>query len=286
MMTNDEMPPFFLLNESNSYILTGKLRSSDNAGMRFFKRQRDDKENDAALISEAKRDETVLNQLIADNQSFILACASKATHRYVTISDDEYSIALIAFNEAVKTYESTKGPFKPFAAMVIRRRILDLFDKESAHSAELSVEPQMMDGVEENTGEIPLVTEIRTKTVEAIEAKDDGLTYAQEEINEVQTILRDYGFSFFDLTDASPKSEKTRNACALAVKAMLEHPELMAEMRRTKGLPAKKLLDLIDVKPKILERHRRYIIAACEILDGDYPVLGSFLVTIRKAVRS
>ena len=37
---------------------------------------------------------------------------------------------------------------------------------------------------------------------------------------------------------------------------------------------------------KILDRHRRYIIAAAEILSGEYPVLAEYLGYIRKALKT
>ena len=38
------------------------------------------------------------------------------------------------------------------------------------------------------------------------------------------------------------------------------------------------------VHKKILERHRKYIIAAAEILNGEYPLLAEYMNYIRKAL--
>ena len=44
------------------------------------------------------------------------------------------------------------------------------------------------------------------------------------------------------------------------------------------------LLALTRVQKKVLERHRRYIIAAAEILNGEYPLLREYMNYIRKAL--
>lgn len=70
-----------------------------------------------------------------ENRRFILACAYRAVNRFVTESDDEWSVALGAFYEAVRSYDAGKGEFRPFAAMVIRRRVLDWRDREARRAA-------------------------------------------------------------------------------------------------------------------------------------------------------
>ena len=101
-----------------------------------------------------------------------------------------------------------------------------------------------------------------------------------------QEILRPYGFSFFDLAESSPKAGKTKDACCKAVLALLKNEELLDKMRKNKALPMKELELASGVARKILDRHRRYIIAAAEILSGEYPVLAEYLGYIRKALKT
>ena len=89
----------------------------------------------------AKTDERAFNELVESNQAWMLRVASEVTHRYVTDSDDEWSIALMAFSEAVQSYEEDKGSFRGLAAMVIRRRVVDYLRVEGRHSDELAVSP-------------------------------------------------------------------------------------------------------------------------------------------------
>ena len=63
---------------------------------------------------------------------------------------------------------------------------------------------------------------------------------------------------------------------------MLALADRIIQMRRTHSLPVAAISAALDIIRKILERHRRYIITATEILDGDYPHLAEYLDYIRK----
>lgn len=231
----------------------------------------------------AKTDERAFNELVESSKSWILRVASETTKRYVTDSDDEWSIALMAFSEAVQSYETEKGSFRGLAAMVIRRRIVDYLRTEGRHADELSVSPAAFeDGLDEDeTGGVELQVQQRMAQEADAAPGEDAASLARAEIAELQDILRLYGFTFFDLADASPKAEKTKRSCGKAVRTMLAAAFLMAQMRLKRLLPIKELSTASGVVRKILERHRKYIIASSEILDGDFPILAGYLAFIR-----
>ncbi len=60
----------------------------------------------AAKSSEVKRE-----IFIKDMERTILKIASRMTGRFITKSDDEWSIALFAFNKAIDTYSEDKGDY-------------------------------------------------------------------------------------------------------------------------------------------------------------------------------
>lgn len=231
----------------------------------------------------AKTDERAFNELVESSKSWILRVASETTKRYVTDSDDEWSIALMAFSEAVQSYEIEKGSFRGLAAMVIRRRVVDYLRTEGRHADELSVSPAAFeDGLDEDeTGGVELQVQQRMAQEADAAPGEDAASLARAEIAEIQGILQRYGFSFFDLADASPKAEKTKQSCGKAVRTMLATAVLMAQMRLKRLLPIKELSTASGVARKILERHRKYIIASSEILDGDFPILAGYLAFIR-----
>ena len=68
--------------------------------------------------------------------------------------------------------------------------------------------------------------------------------------------------------------------------ALLKDPALFQKMRETGNFPIKEISERAGVMRKILERHRKYIIAAAEILNGEYPLLAEYMNYIRKALSS
>ncbi len=241
--------------------------------------------NDVSDVIRAQTDEAFMNEFIQQNKRFILASAYRAVGHFVTESDDEWSIAMIAFHEAVMAYSQDKGEFRSFASMVIKRRLIDYYKSESRHIREISVEPSSMDGdIESEEDATALQMEIRQKEAELAAREAHEKSSVKDEIEAVQQLLQQYGFSFFDLADCSPKAEKTKISCAQAVVALLESPDLFEKMRSSHTLPMKELVQASGVKKKILERHRKYIIAAAEILNGEYPLLAEYMNYIRKAL--
>ncbi len=228
------------------------------------------------LVLRAKTDQSVLEELIRKNEFYILKSASKVTGRYITKSDDEWSIALLAYNQAIQSYELNKGSFLRFAELLIQRRLIDFIRSQGKYLAEVSVDPILFDTEPEEDEEPSL----RLAVAEQVSRQESG--DLKLEIAAANGVFAEYGFSFFDLTDCSPRARKTKAACALAVNYILHSPVLIAELRSTKQLPIKNVEKNTKVPRKILERHRKYIIAAIELLTGEYPQLADYLNYIRE----
>ena len=243
----------------------------------------------SSMNSEAlsiKSDNDKIDKFIAKHKNFILSCAYKTVHRYITDSDEEYAIALLAFHEAVERYEETKGEFMPFAALVIRRRLTDFL---RSSSNEIPVQPDRFDDRIEDEDASVVEKSVSGKIIDLAlyqSRVDDEREATLEEIAEAQELLSAYGFSFFDLSDSSPKSAKTKELCRDAVVCLLTNESIFEKMRSSKTLPIKEIIDRTDLPRKKIERHRKYIIAAAELLSGDFPHLNEYLREIRLAVRS
>ncbi len=220
----------------------------------------------------AALDRQAADDFIAQNRQIILRCASKCTRRYVTCSDDAWSVALMAFSEAISLYQADKGSFLPFAELVMRRRLTDFVRSEVRHSGELSVSPSVFEGVVD--GDAPDAALQKSVISRTVTEEDTSVKY---EIEAVGAILSSYGFTFFDLASCSPKSTKTKKSCAAAIRCLLNTPSLLSEMRTSKTLPVKAVCADTGVDRKIIERHRKYIIASAEILLGDFPNLAEYL---------
>ena len=219
-------------------------------------------------------DDALRESFIADYRPYIAKAASRFCKRYIDPSrDDEFSIALAAFNEAIDGYNDDAGKsFLGFADTVIRRRLIDYVRKEQRHARSLPM--SAFEG--EQAGESPVNA---AETAGALDA------YVSERLSESRRLeiealaerLGQCGITFADLADRSPRHADSR-ALLLGISAELaSRPELMAAMERHGRLPIKELMECCRVSRKTLERNRKYIMAAALILSGDYPLLQSYL---------
>ncbi len=228
-------------------------------------------------MQEAKCDEKKLEALIEQSLSYILKCTSVVSRRYITKSDDEWSVALIAFSQAVMEYDPERGSFYSFAEIIIRRRLVDYFRSQERFRAEILASPEVFSsGSLEDSPQPSLQAAVSAKL---LVCEPDDLRL---EIEATGQVFAQYGFSFFDLSNCSPKAAKTRGCCAKAVAFLLKHPILLSELRTSKQLPIKVIEKNTQIPRKILDRHRKYIIAVAEILSGEYPGLAEYMWFIRK----
>lgn len=232
-----------------------------------------------SLVMSSKNNQSIHDEIIRQQEKAILAYASKVTGRYVTKSDDEWSIALLAFTQAIESYDLDKGAFISFYRLLIKRRLIDYFRSQVKYRPELSVDPILFDTEPDEDEEDVSIRIAVADKVSRQEGNDIKL-----EIEAANQAFSEYDFSFFDLTKCSPHAAKTKSSCAKAVNYILENPILMKELRNTKQLPLKIIEKNTKVPRKILERHRKYIIAAIEILSGEYPYLIEYLQYIRQEV--
>ncbi len=228
------------------------------------------------MAEESKTDEKIMEKFIIQNEFFILKCASSVARNYVSKSDDEWPVALLAFTEAVENYSMEKGSFFNFAELVMRRRLIDFIRSQSRYASEISVSPLLFNFDTDDEDETNIKIEVSEKISHTT---DNSLKLEIELANE---IFSSYGFSFFDLVECSPKAKKTKRSCAKAVAYMLKNPILVSNMKVKKLLPVKVIENNVKIPRKILERHRKYIIAAVEIISGDFPYLADYIRFIRE----
>ena len=213
-------------------------------------------------VLKAQLDPAAREALLEASLQDICRYASKTAGRWIDRHDDLYSVALIAFNDAITAYDPAKGPFPAFAARVIANRITDTLRQRGNQIPFSDLETR------DDKGEaIPFeVPDHRSSSPE--------LTL---EILSLQQELKAFGISFHDLPAVSPKAGKTRRACVAVAKA-LQQTALLDRLLITGKLPTKELLRQLPVNEKILERHRAYIIAGTLILCGGYSELITYFL--------
>ncbi len=222
----------------------------------------------------AKEDVHKADDLIREYIPFIRSEASKCTSRPCSEQDDEFSIAMIAFHEAILGYERNRGAFLSYAAMLIRSRIIDFQRKESRHTGNISLYAE--------TGEDDRTVMDTIADSRDHYAETDGLDATHREIEELSAVMAEFGVSFSDVADSSPKQERTLQSCAAAIRYAAENKELLDELLKTKKLPMAKLVSGSGVERKTLERHRKYILVMLIIQTNGYEIIRDHLRHVLK----
>ncbi|AET66242.1 RNA polymerase sigma-I factor [Desulfosporosinus orientis DSM 765] len=221
------------------------------------------------LLLAKEGNEVIREEFIQNHKPFIIKVSSDICKRYLTWgNDDELSIALVAFNEAIDSYRpNDKASFYGFAKTVITRRLIDYFRKESKHN------------------ELPL-TDLETDndnydydsraSFKLYKVEKQNNEFAETVQNYTMTLGR-YGITMEDLVEVSPKHRDSKETLWIVAQTLTEHPSLLSHLTKTKLLPLKELELLTGVKRKVLERGRKYLIATALILsDPEFESLKSF----------
>ncbi len=215
------------------------------------------------------------NKFLTEEQNHILKLTSRILGRPVTYSDDEWSIGFIAVSEAIDSYDVSKGDFWSYASVVIKSRLTDMFRKQQKTYNEISVSPEAFSGeVEQESENLNIQLEVTDKIAVESMGSNDGLRLEIEALNEE---LQKYDISMNDLYTSSPKSAKTKDSCRTVIGAIFLPPPIVRLIKETKKLPIKDILSRVKISNKIIDRHRKYLIAASIILDGDYPLISEYL---------
>ncbi|MCX7748419.1 MAG: RNA polymerase sigma-I factor [Clostridia bacterium] len=218
-----------------------------------------------------KDDEEQINRFIEEYKPFIASCVESFSGRFVRYGeDDELSIALIAFVEAIKSYDSNKGNFLSFARNVMKRRLIDYYRKEKKHNHTISIHEYV--GGEEDD-------EIDLSAGQAVDqfSKEVVSEYRRLELQELKKEISEYGISFMDLTEVSPKQTKTRKQYKDVILFLLSQNDLIKYIKTKKSLPIAEIEKFTGVPRKTIERARKYIIAVVIVMTGDYQYVKSYI---------
>ena len=215
-------------------------------------------------------DSKLRNDIIHSYKPFIAKTASTVCNRYITESDDEFSIGLIAFNEAIDKYSSEKGnSLIAFAEIIIKRRVIDYLRSQSNRK-----ETAFGSVFDEDGKEQSVLDDVNS--MRAFEKKRES-ELRREEIQRYNSRLREFGLSFQELTTVSPKHEDARQGAISIAQIVMNHEELKDILFTTKRLPIKQLEQKVVVSRKTIERNRKYIISICVMLNEEFPYLAQYI---------
>lgn len=224
-------------------------------------------------VEQAKQgDDITRNEILKQYQPFIAKSVSEVCKRYIDpTKDDEFSIGLLAFDEAIQAYSMDKGSsFLSFARLVIKRKVIDYIRNEQKHPTVASLDEEYYDEEQmENPSEVRAAKDRFQLETEA--------WYRQEEIREFKERLGQFKLTFEDLIDSSPKHKDARESAVQVARIVFQNEDLREQVLNKGRLPIKHLVGRVEVSKKTLERNRKFIIALVLIFHGDYVYLKDYL---------
>lgn len=223
-------------------------------------------------VMEAKHDSLAADDLIRDYLPFIRSEAASVSQAAPGQSlDDEISIAMLAFHEAIEGYDQAKGSFLGYAARIIRNRLVDYFRREKRHYGQVSLSTPV-DGEE---GAISLEDVVPDDVRH--EEMYDTRQATKQEIEELIAQLGRLGLSLTAIADNAPKQARTKAQVKQVLLYAKNHPVLIHEAVRTNKLPMTQLVGGTGVEKKTIERHRKYLMAMFVIFSNGYELIRGHL---------
>ncbi len=221
------------------------------------------------LIKAAQEGDTSSRRMLIENNiDFISKSVSSFCHRLIGRQDDEMSVGLIAFNEAIDRYYPEKGRnFYGYARMLIHSRLVDYFRAEKRHLHMLSLEA----GADWKDRDDHHPSQSVYETNQAMERfiEEQLVEERAEELKHYRKKLNQLGIRLAELQDSAPKHADSRAVMVKIAAEFVKHPDMVKDLERTGRLPLKKLEKLAGVSRKTLERYRKYLIALIVIFSGE-----------------
>jgi len=197
-----------------------------------------------------KNEPELREEFLQESQPFIRHVVNQICRRTLDWGrDEELSEGLIAFNDAISHYEPDRGvPFLAYAKLLIKRRLIDYFRRETVREA------------------VPMGNEEFERAVDVLMSLCDHeeKKQNQERALEIQLFnqeLQRFGLTFKDLVAVSPKHRDTRENLLYAARELALDPDLWSQVEKNGRIPMKALAEKTGLHPKVLERGRKYILA-------------------------
>jgi RNA polymerase sigma factor len=210
-----------------------------------------------------RNDSDRINSFISEFRPFIASVAQKRTGRFLRYgSDEELSIGMMAFKEAIDSYDGTKGNFLSFAKLIINMRLIDYFRKEG-RARNISLDGEGSESVREA---------VDKKSMEQYRIDNENEERILK-IIEYRKELKKWGITLKQLVRVSPKKDSLRNHYIKVAKVIVDNRKLLDILLKTKRLPIKEIEKVTFIHRKKLERGRIYIIAMVVALLQNFSYL-------------
>lgn len=230
-------------------------------------------QNIVQLVYAAKTDREAADTLIQQYMGFIRSETVKFIHAAPEDGhEDELSLAMLAFYEAILHYERIRGSFLGYAAQAIRNRLIDHYRAERRHRGHASLQETGGEDGREFGDALP-------DTRDGIADSDLRLA-SRQEIAAFGAQLAEFGITFSDVADNCPKQDRTLAACRRVLDHARSAPELLDRLVQTRRLPVGELVLGSGVDKKTIERHRKYLVAILLAFTNGYEIIRGHLCQI------
>ena len=213
-------------------------------------------------------DHALREQFIADSLPFIKRIVRRATHSFFVEHEDEFSIALTAYNQAIDHYHvGSDVPFEPFARLLIKNRLLDWFRKQSRTNREIA----LSDDISEDG--IPLEDRLADPQSVDVQQKIE----CEEAMIQLQVKLQQFGLSLPTLVARFPRHQDSRLLCIRIARQLSEDASLYGQLIQTHRLPGAELSRRCAVPLKTIEKNRASIIFLTQLMCSELQTIKSYL---------
>jgi len=226
-------------------------------------------------------DKQLLNDFIKEYSPFIKRTVSITTGNWSDTDEaEEYSIGLMAFNEAIECFDHNKYPkFLCFSRYVIKRRLIDHLRKNIAAKS-VPFSSILTDDNEDDSG--VYYHKFEEKYLRSDSYKQFENVESIEEINSFTNKLSTFGITVRDLALCSPKHKDSMKLVVKIARILAQNEELYQSLERKKTIPMKELLKLVDVHIRTVEKNRKFIIGVCLILRSNLDILKGYAHILEK----
>ncbi|MEA4889869.1 MAG: sigma-70 family RNA polymerase sigma factor [Clostridiaceae bacterium] len=219
-------------------------------------------------------DELLRNQFIAESVPEIKHWVRRITHSFFAEQEDEFSIALEGFNQAIDRYSHHRQvPFYSYAYLIIKHRLYDWIRRNKTHqhvlpftdcdSADgLSIEDQLCDP---KSGQFSQNLEIH------------------ESLLQLEWQLGQFGFSLSGITAGFPKHRDSQSLCVRVARQLADDDELYTHLLEKHRLPGAELARRCQVPVKTIEKNRPGIILLTLLMRSDLQVIRSYITVFGEA---
>lgn len=196
------------------------------------------------------------DQFIQDNIAYIIKTASEVSGRYINTQHDEvYSVALLAFNEAIDRFDESRGTFYSIAKQVIRSRIIDYQRKHKHEQNESSLDKMVEEGY-------------------VVVDKSNHDEDLKVEIHEWIEVLSNFSITLEQLVDERPIHEETRHNAIEISRVGSKDQGIVNHLYEKLRLPIKRLSLKTQVSEKVIRRSKTFITSVIIIFKEElYSIL-------------